>query len=378
MNQYGDHNRYGMGTRGKNATPATKQRTDGQPPKHTARYGGERSYREKAAVPHGRKYHRRNIVVVLVAFMAVATVALLLALPSDKVIESPPTLTTVPPEQKELEPSATWTVQSAADVASGMQVTFFDVGDADAAAICCEGHWMLIDGGTEKVGSRKLYAFLEQHDVTSVEVVMVSHPHSDHAGGLMGALAYEECTFGTLYAPVTASDNKSFMSLIEKAKQREMNIVVPDVGEQFHLGSATVTFLSPEVNKSYENVNNRSLVVRIDYGETSFLFTGDAMINAEDDLLRSGQNLQVDVLKVGHHGADTSTSERFLQAVSPEVAVISCGADNAKHPGQEVMTRLQQRCSLVLRTDQCGQIVVCSDGTQLSYMTEKPIKQVDE
>lgn len=124
-------------------------------------------------------------------------------------------------------------------------------------------------------------------------------------------------------------------------------------------------------HKSYENVNNKSLVVRIDYGSVSFLFVGDAMENAELDMLASGVNLDVDVLKVAHHGADTSSGLDFLRAVSPNVAVISCGANSSDHPGTETMSRLQQTAGLVLRTDEMGEIAVFTDGSKLSYITQK-------
>jgi len=154
----------------------------------------------------------------------------------------------------------------------------------------------------------------------------------------------------------------------------DFSYMFPAVGQgmQFSLGGAIVTFLSPEAHKSYENVNNRSLVVRVDYGSVSFLFTGDVMENAELDMLRSGVNLNADVLKVAHHGADTSSGMDFLRAVSPQVAVVSCGADLQDHPGQAAMERLQKTAGLILRTDVHGEIALFTDGQTLTYVTENP------
>lgn len=251
-------------------------------------------------------------------------------------------------------------------------VRFFDVGDADAAVVYCEGKYMLIDGGTERGASRLLYTFLEDNRITHVDAIIATHPHSDHVGGLPGALSYQACTFGKLYSPVRTSDNEGFQTLLTIAAKRGLTPTVPTIGTRFSLGGATVTFVSPDPERSYENVNNKSLVVRIDYGETSFLFTGDAMENAEMDMCNGDRTLlDCDVLKVAHHGADTSTTQFFLNAVTPFITVISCGGDSDTHPSKELLERINATGATVFRTDLNGDIVLFSDGKELQYILER-------
>lgn len=251
-------------------------------------------------------------------------------------------------------------------------VRFFDVGDADAAIVYCEGKYMLIDGGTERGASRLLYTFLQDNQIAHVDAVIATHPHSDHVGGLSGALSYEECTFSKLYSSVRTSDSESFQTLLTLAAKRNLSPIVPDIGTSFSLGGATITFVSPDPERSYENINNKSLVIRIDYGETSFLFAGDAMENAEIDMLNDNPALlDCDVLKVAHHGANTSSSQSFLNAVSPCIAVISCGTESESHPGKKSLERINATGAIVFRTDLNGDIVIFSDGENLQYTLER-------
>ncbi len=247
---------------------------------------------------------------------------------------------------------------------SAFAVHFIDVGQADAALIVCDGKAMLIDGGN--VGDSDLvYTYLKKQNISHLDYVVCTHAHEDHVGGLSGALS--AATAGKVYAPVREYDTRAFRNFAEKAEAFG-GIVIPAAGEQFSLGAARVTVLGPA--KSYDDPNNTSIVLRVEYGQTSFLFTGDMETLAEGDLLDAGTVRASTVLKVGHHGSSTSTSYRFLRTVAPTHAVISVGTDNEYgHPHDEVLSRLRDADVTVWRTDMQGDIVCTSDGTAVTFYT---------
>lgn len=237
-------------------------------------------------------------------------------------------------------------------------VVFLDVGQADAALVLCEGEAMLIDGGNV-ADSDIIYTVLEKREITHLDYVVCTHAHEDHVGGLSAAL--HACTVGTVYSPVTEYDSECFRTFARTAAEQGAELTVPAVGDSFRLGSARVDILAcdPEAAET----NNSSIVLKVVYGETSFLFTGDAEYEVEETLLESGADLSATVLKVGHHGSDTSTSYRFLNEVMPQYAVISVGKKNSYgHPSETVLSRLQDADATILRTDELGDIVLTSDG----------------
>ncbi len=202
-------------------------------------------------------------------------------------------------------------------------IHFFDVGEADSVLVECDGQYMLIDGGNAG-SSSFLYSYLEKHDFSYLDCIVCTHAHADHVGGLAGALNYAQV--GTAYAPVTEYDSRAFESFVKYLGRQGKSITIPSPGDSFLLGSASVTFLAP-LTADESNTNNTSLVLRIVYGETSFLFAADAEVEEEADLLESGTELCSTLLKVAHHGSNTSSSQAFVDAVSPEYAVISVGEE---------------------------------------------------
>ena len=246
-----------------------------------------------------------------------------------------------------------------------MDAYFLDVGQGDAAIVVCDNEVMMIDGGNP-ADSQFIYSFLKNTlGIGYIKFVIATHPHDDHIGGLPAAL--NAANVGTVFSPVSEYDSKRFSSLLKYAPQ---GVVVPNAHDSYTLGNARITILS--ASAPYADMNDRSIVLRIDYGNTSFLFMGDATAIAEDGMLSCGIDLDCDVLKVGHHGSDTSSTAMFLNAVSPDYAVISVGSDNEYgHPSANTVDRLESVGANIYRTDLHGTIHCHSDGETLLFLTEK-------
>ena len=247
-----------------------------------------------------------------------------------------------------------------------LQVHFIDVGQALSVLVECDGQYMLYDGGNVDDGSL-IVSYLQSQGVEQLEYVFCSHAHEDHVGGLAAALAYFPAYH--VYSPVTEASTKCFKDFVKYTQQQGLQVEVPAVGTTWPLGGATVTMVGPVAQ--YSDTNDTSIVLRIEYGSTSFLLTGDMEKTAETDLVNSGVNLRADVLQVGHHGSSTSTGYLFLNSVLPEMAVISCGVNNKYgHPHEETLSILRDAGVDVYRTDLQGTITIGSDGQNYTVGTE--------
>lgn len=249
---------------------------------------------------------------------------------------------------------------------STFAVHFIDVGQADCALVACDGEYMLIDGGN-KGDADLVYSYLTNRGIERLEYLVGSHAHEDHMGGLPGAVYAAE--IGTALCPVSEGDSVYFSDVVEALDKQGKTLTVPKAGDTFELGSAQITVLGPL--EEYDEVNDTSLVLMVDYGATSFLFTGDMEQKAETDLVEAGLDLSATVLKVGHHGSSSSTSYRFLREVMPEYAVISVGEDNKYgHPHDKPLSRLRDAGVVLFRTDRLGHVVATTDGTEIQFTWE--------
>ena len=259
------------------------------------------------------------------------------------------------------------TVKPSTGSSQPFEMHFIDVGQALSVLVECDGQFMLYDGGNVDDGSL-VVSYLQKQGVEHLQYVFCSHAHEDHVGGLAAVMA--KFPAGHAYSPVTEGSTKCFNDFVKYTQQQGLQLEAPSVGTVWPLGSATVTLLGPVTQ--YSETNNTSLVLRIDYGSTSFLLTGDMEKTAETDLVNSGANLKADVLQVGHHGSSTSTGYLFLNAVLPEMGVISCGTGNKYgHPHEETLSILRDAKVDVYRTDLQGTITIGSDGQNFTVGTER-------
>ena len=245
-------------------------------------------------------------------------------------------------------------------------IRYIDVAQAEAAFVCSDGQYMLIDGGNPS-DSNKIYSILKSEEVENLDIVIASHPHQDHVGGL--SAAYQDAVIERILSPVTFYDGDAFYDLIKYVKLYGGSLEVPKIGDTYKLGAATIEILGLNAD---DKINNSSIICKITYGDTSFVFTGDAEYEAEIAAVESGMDLSADVLKVSHHGSDTSSSYRFIREVMPKAAIISVGAENEYgHPTETTLSRLSDAECEIYRTDLHGDITVHSDGTNIRIETEK-------
>ena len=252
-------------------------------------------------------------------------------------------------------------------VKGSFKVHFIDVGQADCALIECNGEYALIDGGNTD-DTELVVDYLAEQDVDRLSLVVGTHYHEDHIGGLPGILkAYSA---DTVWTSAVSYYNGYVNAFLNAAKSYSDELLYPKIGDTYRLGGATITMLGP-VRTNYEDLNDTSLVLMVTYGKTRFLFTGDMEQIAESDLLASGADVKADVLKVGHHGSYSSTSYWFLRAVAPTYAVISAGGSNDYgHPHDSTLSQLKNADVVIYRTDQMYSIVATSDGSNISFSWE--------
>lgn len=251
--------------------------------------------------------------------------------------------------------------------ADELAVHFIDVGQGDSILVQFpNGCVMLIDAGPDGSGA-PVISYLKQQGIKKIDYLVATHPHADHIGGM--AAVIEEFDINKVYMPKVTHTSKTFEDMLLSIKSKGLKITPARAGLSiFEQDGLQAAFTAP-CGSDYESLNNYSAVVKIQYGSTSFLLTGDAEDLSEKEMLASDADLQADVLKVGHHGSSSSTTPDFLKSVSPEYAVISVGADNQYgHPHQETLDMLTDAGVEIYRTDVHGTVIFVSDGKTLTVV----------
>lgn len=249
-----------------------------------------------------------------------------------------------------------------------LEVCYIDVGQGDATLISKGDFHMLIDAGKNEEGATVVEC-LKTKGINRLDVLVGTHPDSDHIGGMDDVLYAVDVD--TVYLPEAKKETKTYRDVEIALERRGKKSQMPLIGKNYRYEEEIVfRFLSPL--REYKEANNNSLVIQLAYGKNRFLFMGDAEETAEKDILHRNSDLECDVLKVGHHGSYTATSDSFLQAANPVYAVISCGEDNAYgHPHTEVLTKLQEDDVQIYRTDTMGSIIAVSDGKNVNLSTSQ-------
>ncbi len=246
-----------------------------------------------------------------------------------------------------------------------LKIYFFDVGQADSELIISSNKTMLIDAGNNEDGEF-LVNEIKNLGISKLDYVIGTHPHEDHIGGLDDIINSFE--IGEIYMPKVQTNTKTFEDVLDAVSNKNLKITAPDVGFKFELGTSQCEIMQCGIENSKDDLNLSSIVVRVVFGEQSYIFMGDS--EKQNEEARNWP--KTNVLKVGHHGSDTSSSENFINQIKPEIAVIEVGKDNTyKHPKQVTLDRLAKIGATIFRTDLNGTILIESDGINNKVTVEK-------
>lgn len=251
-------------------------------------------------------------------------------------------------------------------VDSELFIYFFDVGQADSILIKENDYTILIDGGNQSDGENLVEYLKNELNINEIDILVGTHPHEDHIGGLPDVINSFE--IGKLYLPNATTTTKIFETLLDSIEKNNYKITVPKVNEKIKLNNMNFKILYTGTDES--DLNNSSIVLKLNYGNTSYLFTGDATDSTEESILN--KDISADVLKVGHHGSSYSTTDSFLERVNPKYAIIEVGKDNKYgHPTNKTLDKLNAKNIKIYRTDLDGTIKLTSDGENINIETIK-------
>jgi competence protein ComEC len=248
-----------------------------------------------------------------------------------------------------------------------MEVHFIDVGQGDAIFVEAGNSTMLIDAGENNKGTI-VKEYLNNQQITKLDYVIGTHPHSDHIGGLDTIL--DSFEVGKVLLPNVAHTTKTYEEVLDTLERHNLSITAPEVGSRYYLGSANFTILAPTMS-DYDEINNYSIAIKLSFGDTDFLLAGDAEKLSEDEIIKTGMNISADVLKLSHHGSAYSSSDDFLEAVSPSYSIVCVGKDNEYgHPHADTLQSLLDHGIKLYRTDEQGTVVFTTNGQTISVNTQ--------
>lgn len=248
-----------------------------------------------------------------------------------------------------------------------MAVHFIDVGQGLSILVQSGGQNLLYDGGDQEHAD-DVVSYLQQQNVQNIDYMISSHYDEDHVSGLIDCM--NTFPVSNVIGADYAQDSDVFTEFMDTAATKGLEVRYPFVGDSYSFGTGSFTILAPDGINAADS-NNNSVVIKLENGSTSFIFTGDAEEKSEQDMIKPDVNLDCDVLCVGHHGSSSSTSWDFLEATTPSYAVISCGIDNQyNHPSAETMGKLSDMGIPVFRTDKQGTVIAQSDGTSIIWNVE--------
>jgi competence protein ComEC len=251
-----------------------------------------------------------------------------------------------------------------------LMVHFIDLGQGSGALVIGPGGETLLYDGGQLHGDAgdEIVPYLKNLGISKVDVVIPSHPHADHINGLDNVIRTFD--IGAVYMPKVSHTTKTFEDLLVAIKEKGLKIKEGKAGVEIPLGDMTINMIAPN-STDYDNLNEWSIAIRFEYGNTSFIFTGDAEHQSENEMLQHGMELGSDVYLVGHHGSSSSSSTSFLDAVNPTYVVIQVGKNSYGHPHQETLDKLASRHIKVYRNDISGDIIFKSDGQQITVIQGK-------